>query len=123
MGVCAKPPKIPEIQAYMRRYLFNVGGFRGVCWDRHWDRFRVLMYDGRRAEWLFGDDCDELMPGWGGNMWFADRTAALMARDEARKTRPYVKWPADIEQIEDEPYSAESPTASFANGSIAFEDA
>jgi hypothetical protein len=93
---CGNPPKIPEITAYMRRYLFNVGGFRGICYDRHWDCYQVLMYTG---EWLFGDECDEMMPGWGGNMWFPDRTAALIARDKARQRR-YVQWHPDVELSE-----------------------
>jgi hypothetical protein len=105
----------------MRRYLCNVGGFRGIRWDRHWDRYQVLMYTGSGADWLFGDECDEIMPGWGGNMWFPDRTAALIAR-EARKRRPYIKWPRDIEQTEDEQFVAENWSASLADDSIAFED-
>jgi hypothetical protein len=68
----------------MRRYLLNAGGLRGIRYDRHWDCYQVLMYTGSGAEWLFGDQCDEMMPGWGGNMWFADRTAAVIARDKAR---------------------------------------
>ena len=118
MGARAKPPKILAITAYMRRYLCNVGGFRGIRWDRHWDRYQVLMYTGSGADWLFGDECDEMMPGWGGNMWFADRTAALIARDKARQWRPYIKWPCDIEQSEDEQFSAERWPASFADDSV-----
>jgi hypothetical protein len=121
-GVCAKPSKIPEVSAYMRRYLFNAGGFRGICYDRHWDCYRVLMYDGRRADWLFGEPCDEMIPGWGGNMWFPDRTAALMARDNARKWRPHMKWPPDIALTEDDTFSAEGCAAILID-SPEFEDA
>jgi hypothetical protein len=49
--------------------------------------------------------------------------AALIARDEARKWRPYIKWPRDIEQTEDEQFAAENWSASNADDSIAFEDA
>lgn len=101
-GACATAARIPEIVAYMRRYKCNSGGFRGIRYDSHWDCFQVLIYN----EWLFGDACDEMMPGWGGNMWFPDRTAALIARDRARKWRPHVKWPPDIEQSEYEEFSA-----------------
>lgn len=110
MGACAKPPVIPEVRAYMRRYLFNVGGFRGICYDHHWDRYQVLMYDGRRDYWLFGDECDEMMPGWGGNMWFPDRTAALIARDNARKWGPKIEWPPDLVLPDDELFFAASTT-------------
>lgn len=110
-AIYSKAPKIPEITAYMRRYYFNVGGFRGVHYDRHWDCYKVLLFDG---EWLFGDLCDEMMPGWGGNMWFPDRTAAVIARDKARKWRPYLKWPRDIEQSDDELFSVESCPGSAA---------
>jgi hypothetical protein len=122
-GACAKPPKIPAITAYMRRYLFNVGGFRGICYDRHWDCYRVLMYTGSGADWLFGDECDEMMPGWGGNMWFPDRTAALIARDKARQWRRYVKWPSDVVLPEDELFSVESCPASIRDDSAVLEDA
>jgi len=105
IAICGRPPKIPEITAYMRRYYFNVGGFRGVHYDRHWDCYRVLLFNG---EWLFGNQCDEMMPGWGGNMWFSDRTAAVIARDKARQWRPYMKWPLDIEQSEDEHFPVAS---------------
>jgi hypothetical protein len=94
-GWCSKPPKIPEIKAYMRRYHFNVGGFRGICYDKHWDCYQVLICDGYE-QWLFGDNCDEMMPGWGGNMWFPDRTSAVIARDKARRWRNF-KWSPDFE--------------------------
>jgi hypothetical protein len=57
-------PKVPEIKAYIRRYMCNAGGFRGVRYDRHWDCYQVLMYTGSGVEWLFGDECDEMIPGW-----------------------------------------------------------
>jgi len=106
-GARSKPPKIVEITAYMRRYYFNAGGFRGVHYDRHWDCYRVLLFNG---EWLFGNQCDEMMPGWGGNMWFPDRTAAVIARDKARQWRP-MKLPPDIEQSEDEQFSVSGPSS------------
>ena len=100
-GMCSKHLRIPEIAAYMRRYLFNVGGFRGVRYDRHWDRFQVLIFTGYSAEWLYGENCDELLPGWGGNMWFPDRTAAVVERDKERAWRRRVgrgiDWSPDIE--------------------------
>src|SRR6185312_9625620 len=94
-GMRCKHPKIPEIAAYMRRYYFNAGGFRGICYDKHWDCYRVLICY-RDEQWLFGDICDEKMPGWGGNMWFPDRTAALIARDKARRWRN-LNWSPDFE--------------------------
>jgi hypothetical protein len=111
-AVCGKPPKVPEITAYMRRYYFNVGGFRGVHYDRHWDCYKVLLHTG---EWLFGDQCDEMMPGWGGNMWFPDRTAAVIAREKARQWRPYMKWPPDVEQLADEQFSVASCPGSITS--------
>jgi hypothetical protein len=104
-ALCGRPPKVPEISAYMRRYYFNAGGFRGVHYDRHWDCYQVLNYTGSSAEWLFGDQCDEMMPGWGGNMWFPDRTAAVIARDKARQARPHRRWAPDLEQAVDEQFS------------------
>ncbi len=95
-SVCSKAPKMPDITAYMRRYLFNVGGFRGVHYDRHWDRFRVLIYTGLGPEWLVSNHC---MPGWGGNIWFPDRTAALVAREAARRRRR-VEFSPDVELAE-----------------------
>jgi hypothetical protein len=93
-----KPPVIPEIREYMRRYLCNVGGFRGIRYDRHWDCYQVLMYTGSGvADWLFGDEADEMMPGWGGDMWFPDRTAAVIARDKVRRWRRSAKWLPDID--------------------------
>ena len=118
-AVCGRPPKILEISAFMRRYYFNVGGFRGVHYDRHWDCYKVLMFTG---EWLFGDECDEMMPGWGGNMWFPDRTAAVIARDKARQWRPHMKWPPDMEQSEDEQFPVTSCSDLIANDNSFLED-
>jgi hypothetical protein len=93
-----KPPVIPEIKEYMRRYLCNVGDFRGIRYDRHWDCYQVLLYFGSGGvEWLFGDEADEMMPGWGGNMWFPDRTTALNARDKVRQWRRSLRWLPDID--------------------------
>jgi hypothetical protein len=119
---CSKPPKVPEIAAYMRRYYFNVGGFRGVHYDRYWDCYQVLNYTGSGAEWLFGDQCDEMMPGWGGNMWFPDRTAAVIARDKVRQWRPHGRWAPDTELSEDEHYSVESCPALLADDFALLED-
>jgi hypothetical protein len=121
-AICSKPTKVPEITAYMRRYLFNVGGFRGVHYDRHWDCYQVLNYTGSGAEWLFGNQCDEMMPGWGGNMWFPDRTAALIARDRARQWRPHGRWAPDIEQSEDDQFSVESCPAPIQYDAAILED-
>jgi hypothetical protein len=104
-GMYNKPLRIPEITAYMRRYLCNAGGFRGVRYDKNWDRFQVLMYRGDSAEWLYGDNCDELLPGWGGNMWFPDRTSAVLERNRIRERRLHcglgVTWSPDIEHSAD----------------------
>src|ERR1700733_9888075 len=83
---CGTPPKIPEIRAYMRRYLFNVGGFRGVHYDRQADYYFVRMYTGSNFEWLLGNE----MPDWSGNIFFPARTAALIARDKDRRWRQHV---------------------------------
>ena len=117
---CGKPPKVPEINAYMRRYLFNVNGFRGVCYDRHWDCYQVLIYTGFAVEWLLGD---EMMPGWGGNIYFSDLTAAVKARDNDRKWRKTVKYPRDIEMSEDEPFSTASCPTSISHDTAILEDA
>jgi hypothetical protein len=94
----------------MRRYYFNVGGFRGVHYDRKSHYYFVWMYTGTGADYLLGNE----MPDWGGNIWFSDRTAALIARDKERRWRPYVKWPPDIEQSEDEQFSLVSGPGGFA---------
>jgi hypothetical protein len=79
-AACGKPPKVPKIIDHMRRYYFNVGGFRGVHYDRRAHYYFVLTCTG---EWLLGHE----MPDWGGNIWFADPTAALNARDRDRQCR------------------------------------
>jgi len=121
-AICSKPPKIPGNTAYMRRYYFNVGGFRGVHYDRHWDCYKVLMYSGSGVEWLYGDERDEMMPGWGGNMWFPDRTATVTARDKARQWRRHMKWPRDIELSEDEHFSMASCPASIPDSFAVLEE-
>jgi hypothetical protein len=89
-GLIAKPPKVPGIVADRRRFIYNVGGFRGVHYDRHWDRYCVLNFTGSEAYWLIGNE------DWrGGTMWFSDPTTALKARDRAR--RAWVQYPADTE--------------------------
>jgi hypothetical protein len=118
-GACAKPPKIPEITAYMRRYYFNVGGFRGVHYDRYSHYYFVLMYTGFGTEWLLGNE----MPDCGGNIWFSDRTAAIMARDKERKSRSYNKWLPDIQLAADEPFSLLGCRTSLLDDLAILEDA
>lgn len=90
--------KIDEITDYMRRYRCNTGGKRGIRYDQYWDCYQVLTYNGRPAEWLFGDGiADEMMPGWGGNMYFPDRTRALIARDRERRWNPTRMLPDFVE--------------------------
>jgi hypothetical protein len=75
-----KVPEIPAITAYMRAHEFNVEGRRGIHYSHQWDRYFVLVYTGRTAEWLPGDE----IPGAGpehGNIWFSDLASAENARD------------------------------------------
>jgi hypothetical protein len=83
-----KPPVIPEIKQYMRRIIFNSGGFRGIHWWRAWDMYSVFM-DGY---WLAQGDS---VPGGGGNIYFSHRTDALIARD---RWRGRGNWLPDIPQ-------------------------
>jgi hypothetical protein len=88
---CGKPPQLRAIWTYMRRYVCNVAGFRGIRYDRNWDCYQVLWYPrGRvwyrkdRVEWLRG----ETMRGRRGNTYFSsDLTAAVAARDRAHAIR------------------------------------
>jgi hypothetical protein len=86
-----KPPRVPAIVKHMRRYRYNVGGFRGVHYDVQMDRYFVLIYtgSGRRHgfEWARGDEAPGLTASQGGNIWFSDRTRALIARDKQRWSR------------------------------------
>jgi hypothetical protein len=86
-------------------------------WEEH------TSHTVRSVGWLFGAECDEMMPGWGGNMWFAVWTAALIARDKAKRWRPYVKWPPDIELSEDKEFSAASCPPSISDDPAVLEDA
>jgi hypothetical protein len=95
-----KRPVIPEIVAYRRKYLFNAGGFRGIRWDRHWDTYQVLSYDHCGVWWMGGDEADELLPGWGGDRWFPDRTAALVGRDNRRRLWPTLMLPDEEDEGE-----------------------
>jgi hypothetical protein len=79
-----KPPRVPAIVEDMRRHIFNVGGFRGVHYDRQMDRFFVLLHTRRGFEWALGDEMPGLTAAQGGNIWFSDRTSALKARDKQR---------------------------------------
>jgi hypothetical protein len=83
------PPIVPEIREYMRNHISNCGGFRGIFRWCELDCFSVLTESG---EWLLGDAA----PGWGGNIFFPDRTEALKARDRYRQGRNCT-WMPDIE--------------------------
>lgn len=87
-------PTVPEIRKYIRRYAFNVGGYRGVRYDRHWDCYQVFTtIRNGRVEWLLGD---EMMPGWGGDTYFPDLAAAINARDLHRSWCKHPYWLSDI---------------------------
>jgi hypothetical protein len=80
-----KPPVIPEIARYVRRYIFNVEGFRGVHYDRETSYYRVLVYNGRWApQWLHDD---ELADG----QWFSDLARAVNARDKHFNRAAYMR--------------------------------
>jgi hypothetical protein len=68
-----KPPRIAEIDGYMRRHVFNVEGFRGVHRERETGYYRVLVYNGHWVKWLEGGD--------EASIWFSDLARALSARD------------------------------------------
>jgi hypothetical protein len=103
-GRVPTPPVVQEIVAYRRRYIFNASGFRGIHYDRQWERYFVLFYSGRAPEWLIGDE----NPGcgsWGGNIWFSHLPNALNARDSHREAFAWwcrrqgtaMNWPPDVE--------------------------
>jgi hypothetical protein len=71
-----KPPRVAEIDGYMRRYI-NVSGFRGVNYDCQTGYYRVLVYNGHWVKWLEGDE----LPGGSASIWFSDLAQALSARD------------------------------------------
>jgi hypothetical protein len=87
------PPVIREIRKYMHSHRPNCGGFRGIHWWGDIGQYTVLTYSG---EWLLGDAA----PGWGGNIFFSDRTTALNARERYRQFGPQIKWLPDIEESE-----------------------
>lgn len=90
-----RPPVIPEVREYMRSHIFNVGGFRGIHYWRDIDRYAVFIYTARgQPDWLDGDGA----PGWTGDVWFSDRTAAWKAREKYRQYQTYKNWLPDIEQ-------------------------
>src|SRR5262249_51794382 len=101
----SKPPRVPAIVKHMRRYRYNVDGFRGVHYDVQMDRYFVLIYTGpgRRHgfEWARGDEAPGLTASQGGNIWFSDRTRALIARDKQRWSRS-VQYLPDV-QLEFDP--------------------
>jgi hypothetical protein len=100
-----KPPRVPAIVTHMRRYRYNVGGFRGVHYDVQMDRYFVLIYAGpgrrRGFEWARGDEAPGLTASQGGSVWFSDRTRALIARDKQRWSRS-VQYLPDV-QLEFDP--------------------
>jgi hypothetical protein len=83
-----KPPVIPAIKKYKRRFIFNSGGFRGIHWWREWDIYSVFV-DG---SWLWGDS----RPGGDWDIYFSCRTDALIAREKHRRGRS--GWLPDITQ-------------------------
>jgi hypothetical protein len=93
-------PTVPAIVAHRRRYRYNVGGFRGVHYDVQMDRYFVLIYTGpgqrRGFEWARGDEMPGLSAAQGGNIWFSDRTSALIARDKQRWWKS-VRYLPDVE--------------------------
>ncbi|WP_050384036.1 hypothetical protein [Bradyrhizobium pachyrhizi] len=93
-----KPPCVPAIVKHMRRYRYNVGGFRGVHYDVQMDRYFVLIWPSWRHgfEWARGDEAPGLTASQGGNIWFSDRTRALVARDKHRRSS--LKYLPDIQQ-------------------------
>lgn len=86
-----KVPVIPEIKEYMRKFVFNSGGYRGIHWWRQLDRYSVFVYLGEIHgwTWLRGDGA----PGWQGDIWFSDLNHALESRDKIG-----CNWLPDIEQ-------------------------
>lgn len=81
-GRTTRAPVVPAIKVFMRRYLFNVGGYHGISYDKGWDTYRVMVFNGREPEWLSGGDD---IPGWGPTWHFNDLPAALEARERRRK--------------------------------------
>lgn len=99
-------PIVPAIVEHRRRYRYNVGGFRGVHYDVQCDRYFVLIYTGCRwrhvgFEWALGDTEPGCTAAEGGNIWFSDRTRALIARDKQRWWKS-VQYLPDI-QLEFDP--------------------
>ncbi|MBK3660545.1 hypothetical protein JJE66_04675 [Bradyrhizobium diazoefficiens] len=94
-------PIVPAIVKHRRRYRYNVAGFRGVHYDVQMDRYFVLIYTGRggrwgSVEWARGDEVPGLTASQGGNIWFSDRTSALIARDKQRWWRS-VQYLPDVQ--------------------------
>jgi len=87
-----KPPIVPAIKDYMRSFVFNSGGFRGIHWWRDYDMYSVFI----GGDWLAWGDS---VPGGGGNIFFSTRTDALKAREKYRKGTG--GWAADIPQTSD----------------------
>jgi hypothetical protein len=87
-----KPPVISEIKEYMRGFIFNSGGFRGIHWWRDYDMYAVFV----GGAWLPGGDS---VPGGDGNIYFSCRTDALKLKD--KHTRAWRRWAPDIPQEAD----------------------
>jgi hypothetical protein len=69
-----KPPVIPEIREYRRRFIFNLDGLRGIHWWRDYDKFAVFI----GGEWRsLGDE----LPGGSSSIFFSSPTDAVRARD------------------------------------------
>src|SRR5579864_8453680 len=92
-----KPPKVPEIDAYMRGNSFNHEGHVGVHYSIGWDRFSVLFFGSGGIEWLIGDERPGLTANEGGNIWFSDLARALRAREQRRWWDKDKNWPPDKE--------------------------
>jgi hypothetical protein len=81
-----RPPKIPEITAYMREHRFNIDGRRGIHYQVSMDRFFVLIFTGSGLELLGGDE----EVGGGNAIWFSDLAAAENARDRYYTYKPHL---------------------------------
>jgi hypothetical protein len=81
-------PVVPEIKKYIRSFIFNSGGFRGIHWWRHYDMYSVFV----GGNWLGGGDA---VPGRGGSIYYSHRTDALIARDRYRRGCGTMRWLPD----------------------------
>jgi hypothetical protein len=78
----------------MRGHVFNVSGFRGVHYEKGWDRYFVMIDPGC---WPLGDEAPN--PWWpdieSGNIWFSELASAVKARDAYRQSIPSLYWLPD----------------------------